>query len=222
MLLRLPVAQALVIATTACLTISECVSADKIHTELPDASAVRYLFDNDSAPDSVLFDHFLTSLYLASATEDRARSRYLAPGMTDGSDADELFDYFIRTFLAIQQEIKKTKREVLLCDEEPPNALAELLPNYLNALDDIELLILQKYLILSETKLTGLGSYDLISAIRNSPSSFMKSYVDHRVVLSGNEPMFDSALREVCMETLRPYDHDVVNSGAFVSPIEGR
>lgn len=155
-------------------------------------------FRGDNAPDSILYWHFLTSLYIDSVENNGARQRFLAPGVVEDSDTEWLFKYFVEQFLTLNHEIRQAKMDVLSCDNALDMPSGAGIFELIDALDDVEVAIYDKYLAMSAARFLVAPKYDIHTAIRNSPSSFEVSYPSRATLFGGHEHLGDVAVNNLC------------------------
>ena len=166
-------------------------------------------FTNTNAPDAVLYWHFLQSIYVDSAQPNGARSRLLLPGLTPNSDEAWLSEYFIERYFLMNNEVRLAKREALSCDEllsDPPgNGVVEMV----NGLVQVELATYQKHLAISAVQLTVGTRFNLVKAIRNSPSTFQRTFTKLPVSQNIDDNQGAFIVESMCESLLNEFRHDV-------------
>lgn len=196
------------IAMASCGVCDDSISDSTVGDE-PDKELSYELLTNDNAPDSVLFWHFLESIYVDQSLANGATRRILAPGITPESDPDFLAAHFLELYLSVDKEIRQAKNVALNCDDPTYSPAGAALSRVMNGLDRIELSIYEKQLAISSVQLDSSFSFDLLTAIRNSPSSFQQF-----VTVRPDTPEITDGDARIAFETLCKsfeggLDHDV-------------
>ena len=130
---------------------------------------------------------FVRDIFADSLEDEESRIgwHYVEAGLTPNMNSADVVRYFVPKFLEIEKEVEETQTRMLCFDGKPRYDGAENFELF-SHMDDVELAIYEKHLIVAKSDLSASGLFDLDKALREYPVSFISIYNDHKAVRHGS------------------------------------